>query len=727
MRLVSLTGPGGVGKTRLAIAVARELVDDYVDGVAFVDLTPIHDPTLVPVQIARAFGVREERGRALLDDLRAFVAERTLLLVLDNCEQVLPGLTVAMQLLSASPGLKCLATSRERLHLRGERELSVEPLAVPMSTATDESAANRLSALADVPAIRLFVERAEEAKPGFGLSDANASAVTEICRRLEGVPLALELAAARVRHLPPQALLDRLQRRLPELSDGPRDLPDRQQTLHATVAWSHELLSPAQQAFFRHLAVFAGGFTLEAVEAVCSGRASGRGSREPDLLNSQFAFEGVASLMDKSLVRQAEPEGTLRHSMLETVREYALERLVESGDDPAIRQAYAAYFLGLAETADKHLEGAEEGFWKVRLEAEHDNMRAALAWLLDAGSPSDGLRLATALRRFWVERGYPSEGRSWLERALARVGDKPTLERAGALGAAGLMAILQGDLSAAADYANSRLAIGRRLDDQREVSAALRLAGMVAWRQGDLPAGVAHLDEALTIERGRDSPNYYDIAWLLRERATLAHVGGDMVSPVPLLEESIDLFRQIGSLSGRVGSLSTLAIVLQSTGEDERAEVIFEECIAIWRELGNKLALAQQLGNLANLPQVQADPPRAANLYRESLVGFAELGDRASIAEALDDIAGFAAAIERATEAAGLLGSSQALRAAIGLPRPPVFHHLTDQAIAAATRILASRVPSGVRSGSDSSIEGTIAETDVWLTEEQARELVVDS
>ena len=702
VRLVSLTGPGGVGKTRLAIAVAEELAAGFADGAAFVDLAPVRDLELVPAAIARVLGVREDRGQTLLDALRAFVAERAMLLVLDNCEHVLPGLPVAAQLLAASPGSRILATSRERLHLRGERELPIEPLAVPEASLGGGPDADVLTALANVPAVRLFVERVAEAKPRFVLTATDAPAVAEVCRRLEGVPLALELAAARVRHLPPPALLARLTHRLPELVDGPRDLPARQQTLQAAIAWSHDLLAAEERALFRRLAVFAGGWDLAAADGLGSGPT----------------FGPLTSLVDKSLVRQIETNGEPRYGMLETVREYALERLVASGEEASIRDAHAASFLALAQEAEDRSAGPEELAWKDRLEVEHANIRAALGWLLTGGPPEDGLRLAAAMERFWTDRGYLAEGRAWLERALTRADDRATPERAKALRAAGMVAFHQGDRAEAAAFGEASLVIARQLGDRLAVAGALLLVGMVAWRRGDPARGVACLDEALAIQRHLGAPNA--VARVLVELATAAHAGGDMASPVPLLEEAIALYRRTGYLTGLNTALANLAVVHQIAGDHARAEALMEEGLAIARRLGIKISVAMHLGNLANLPQVQADPPRAARFYRESLAAFVELGDRAGIAESLDDIAGFAAAGGRTAEAAHLLGGTRALRAAIGLPRPEVFRYLTDQAVAAATATLGEAgFAAAYAAGGARPLEETIAATLSWLTEEQ--------
>jgi predicted ATPase/DNA-binding XRE family transcriptional regulator len=724
VRLLTLTGPGGVGKTRLAIEVAAGLRDRFADGVWFVALAPLADPALVPSAVAGAVGARESAGQGPLDRLEAALRERHLLVVLDNFEHLLPAAPAMADLLGRCPRLTLLATSRAALRVRGEQEYPVPPLAVP-AAGEARSADQALG----YPAIRLFVERARAVDPGFALADENAGVVGELCARLDGLPLAIELAAARVRVLAPRAMLGRLRRRLELLTDGARDLPPRQRTLRAAIAWSHDLLGPEEQALFRRLAVFVGGFTLEAAEAVCGPQGTGDGERGTDKERAPVpgspspfpsVLDGVASLLSQSLLRRAEePRGEPRFAMLETIREFALERLEASGEAAAVRRAHAAHFLALAEAADERLRGPEERTWKDRLEADHDNLRAALGWLLEGGTPADGLRLAAALGGFWAERGHASEGRAWLERALARADARPTAERAAALGAAGLTALFQGDLDRAAGCTEARLAIARHLDDRRQIAAALRLAGTVAWRRGDAAGALACLDEALAIERARGATN--DVAWLLRERATVAYAGGDLVAPVPLLEEAIALYRQTGHLTGLEGSLAVLALVRQSAGDYARAEALMEEALAISRDLGAKYAVAAQLENLANLPQVRADPPRAARLYRESLATFVAIGDRGGLAEVLDDVAGFAAARGRAAEAAGVLGSVEALRTAIGLPRLEVFRDLIEQTVAAAAAALGEAgFAAAYATGHVRPIEDAVAETLAWLTEEGA-------
>ncbi len=450
VRLLTLTGPGGVGKTRLALRVAEDLAADLPEGVVFVGLAALTDPALVLPVLAQTLGVREAGDCALGEQLAAALRGRVVLLVLDNLEQVGEAAPQIADLLAAVPGLTVLVTSRVPLRLAAEHRFPVPPLAVPAARE-----APGVETLAQAAAVRLFVARAQAVRPDFTLTEANAATVAGICARLDGLPLALELAAARVAHLPPGALLARLAPRLPLLTGGARDLPARQRTMRDAIAWSHDLLQPGEQLLFRRLAVCVGGFTLEAAAGVCQGgEASGSRdaggavssstSRPPD--SSTSVLHGVAALMDASLLREEtggdeEP----RYRMLETVREFGLERLSESGEEKGVLQAHAAYFLALAEAAEPALVGPDAEAWQARLEAEHDNFRAALGWSISGGEAETALRLGAALWRFWARRGHLHEGRGWLERGLAQAGEGCSRSRARALVRLGNLALDLGD------------------------------------------------------------------------------------------------------------------------------------------------------------------------------------------------------------------------------------------------------------------------------------------
>jgi predicted ATPase/class 3 adenylate cyclase len=640
VRLVTLTGPGGVGKTRLALQVAAELVEAFPDGAWFADLAPLADPALVPSAIASALGLREEGGRPLIQALKEHLSDKRLLLLLDNLEHLLPAAPQAGELLAACPGLTILATSRAPLRLRAEREIPVPPLALP-----DRAHPPPAACLTRYAAVRLFVERAVAARPDFAVDSDSASAVAELCVRLDGLPLAIELAAARVKLLPPQALLARLGRRLPVLTGGARDLPARQRTLRDAIAWSHDLLAPEQQALFRRLAVFAGGWTIEAAEAV------GDPGGELD------AFGGLAALVDGSLVRTAEagggPDpGAPRFGMLETVREYGLERLAASGDEAAARRAHAEHVLALAEEAGPALAGGEEGAALARLEAEHDNVRAALAWALGGGDAALGLRLAGTVWAFWYLRGHFGEGRGWLGRALAGSGAGATTKaaRAQALRGAGVLAWAQGDYGPAAALLADALALYRELGDRRGIALTVGTLGAVAQEQGEHERAAALHAESLAAYR--ELGDKHRIARALGNLGVVARGAGDYARAAALHAESLALARELGDRRGVAATLANLAVVARERGDLGRAARLLEESLALHRELGDRRGVAPTLVNLGLVARDQGDPERAAARTEEGLALARELGDAPRIALALNTlgaVAGDRGSFEEAT------------------------------------------------------------------------------
>ncbi len=616
VRLLTLTGPGGTGKTRLALQVAADALDDFEHGAFFVSLAPITDPGLVLSTIAQALGVKETAGQPLIETLRDYLRDRSLLLVLDNFEQVLSAAPQVADLLSACPKVKALVTSRAALRLYGEHEFPVPPLTLP-----DPQRLPPPEGLTQYEAVRLFIERALSVKPGFVVTNENAPAVAEICHRLDGLPLAIELAAARIRLLTPQAMLSRLERRLPLLTGGARDLPARQQTLRATVEWSYDLLEPEEQTLFRRLAVFVGGFVLEAAETVCGGEG------RPPLLD---VLGGVDSLVSKSLLRQEEVGGESRVIMLETIREYALERLAQSGETEAMRQQHTDYFLTLTVQAEPELRRPQQVAWSSRLEREHDNLLAALRWFVENRDAECGLLLGGTLASFWDWWGYWTEGREWLEKVLALPGAlSRTTARTKVLQEAGSMAWSQGDYVAARALYEESLTIYRELGNRTGIANALIGLGSVARAQGDLAAACALYEESLTIFR--DLGDRPGIARSLFNLGHTANIQGNPVASRAFYEESLSIYRELGDRVGIAGSLTYIGLATYLQGDYTAARALFEEGLVIRRELGNREGIAWSLTYLGEVAHGQCDFVVARPLFEESLAIFQELGARVPI------------------------------------------------------------------------------------------------
>jgi predicted ATPase/DNA-binding XRE family transcriptional regulator len=619
IRLVTLTGPGGVGKTRLALAVARQMMPAFADGVVWVDLAPVREIDLVIATVARAIGVREQGGLPLIDQVRTYLAGRALLLVLDNCEHLLGAMGLPATLLAAAPGLKVLATSRERLHLQGERELPVAPLAVPALGETGSPAAPSLALVAQCAAVQLFVQRAEVARHGFSLSVENTGSVAELCQRLDGLPLAIELAAARMRILSPASLLDRLKQRLPILADGARDLPDRQRTLQSTMAWSYDLLDASAQSLFRRLAVFVGGFTLGAAAKVAPDeRAPG---------SPLAILDGLAVLVDHSLLlRDDLADSEPRFRMLETIREFALEQLEASGEAEPVCRAHAFHFLDLAEQAEPQLTGPQPVAWFDRLEAERANLRAALQWSCDHGEADVGLRLAGALGRFWDHHSHLRAGRHWLEATLAIGGEAPAGVRAKALHAAGVLALELGNYDLA----------------ERELTEGLDLA--------------------------RTAGDRYRAGFALNGLGSIALARGEHARAKELHEEGLELLRAVGDQDGIAALLGNLGYGALFRGDSAAAIRYCEESITIYRGIGSKL-YSGKLVTMGRAALEQGDPMRATDLLREALGLSSEVGNKWYVARSLDSLAGAAAQQGQVCRAARLFSAADALCEAAGIGR----------------------------------------------------------
>jgi predicted ATPase/class 3 adenylate cyclase len=624
VRLLTLTGSGGTGKTRLGLQIVADLVDEFYDGVFFVPLAPIADPQLVASGIAQVLGVGETPEQTLSEGLKEYLRDRRLLLLLDNFEQLLPAAPLVAALLGAAPGLTVLVTSRAVLHVRGEQEFPVPPLAVPDC--------QHLLPLSDVrqnAAVELFVQRAVAVKPDFAVTHENAAAVVAICQQLDGLPLAIELAAGRTKLFSPPALLARLGNRLKVLTGGPRDLPERQQTLRSAIDWSYDLLDDREQQLFRQLSVFAGGCTLEAAEAVATSEGD-PGLDVPD---------GLASLVDKSLVRQDEqPDGEPRFWMLETIREYARERLAASGEEEAVRQHHTHYFLQLAEHAEVELVRASQAEWLERLEREQGNLRAALDWSTERIEGETGLRLAAALWRFWYARGYFREGLAQLTALLSRSDPTArTATRARALRGAGVLAHSEGDSERARAFYEESLGIWRDLEDRQGIAAVLNNLGTVAHSQGDYERTRPLLEESLAIRR--ELGHRSEIAASLSNLALLFWTQGDYGRAQGLQEEALALNRTLGNTSGTASSLSHLAGIALDQGQWDRAQRYYEESLAIWRELRDQSGTADGLASLGSLAYARGVFEQAWALHQESLEIRRELQDKRGIANSLNHLA----------------------------------------------------------------------------------------
>jgi predicted ATPase/class 3 adenylate cyclase len=651
-RLVTLLGPGGIGKTRLALQAAADVLDQFDDGIWLIPLAAIADPGMVAQAIAAALGVRENPGEPIDATLTAHLRARKTLLILDNFEQVVDAAPLVQQLLSVAPGLVVLATSREPLLLRGEQEYPVGPLPAP-------SVGARISPEEALvfPAVQLFVERAQAVKPAFSLLDSNVADVVAMCHRLDGLPLAIELAAARVRLLPPSALLARLDRRLAILTRGARDLPERQQTLRATIAWSYDLLDPAEQQLFARVAVFAGGFTLEAADAVCQAA----GGLELDLL------DGIDSLVQKNLLRQAEgPGGDSRFSMLETIREFALELFEELPAGQALRQAHAGAYLALADAADwDDLAGHTELL--NRLEADHANMRQAIAFYESQGEAglSSLVRMAAALATFWWWHGHFAEGRRVLERAILARGRVPTDDCAAAIAGLALLAEAQGDFAAAQSRQEDALELYQELEDSEGMARTLSALGEIARQLGDLDAARERHQEAL--EAWRKTGDAAGIGGALIGLGLVRQLEGDYAVAEPDLQEGLALFRSAGDLNGEAHALNRLGLLAMSTGMLPLATERFGESLCRWRTLGNEQMIAADLHNLGEAHHLRGDLDEAERHYREALARFDELGDLRGRGFALCHLGLLALDRGDPSEARNLLRQSLKLRWGAGL------------------------------------------------------------
>jgi predicted ATPase/transcriptional regulator with XRE-family HTH domain len=630
-RLVVLTGPGGTGKTRLALQVANDLRGAYRDGVWWVELAPLRDPSLVGDAIAQALKLSASSEAPLVELLKRRLANMNTLLLLDNFEHLLPAAPLVGELLASAPQSSVLATSRERLHVYGEQEYPVYPLDLP-DLQRDES----LEELLAHDAVNLFVQRARATQPGFDLDEAQKSAVARICVRLDGLPLALELAASQVKIFPPSLLAQRLQDSLGTLPTGPRDRPERQRTLRAAIEWSYTLLHEDEQALFDRMAVFRGGATLDAIERVC-----GR-DRPEELVNT------LTALVDKNLVfrrdhRLSEP----RFAMLETIHEYAHERLQAGGEAAQVQARYVAYFAGLAEQAAEQIRSSRQSYWLNRLQAEHDNLRAVLNWTLEGHDSLSGLRLAAALGDHWYYNGLAGEGRRWTGLALEKAASAAPALRAGVLRSAGQSAFGVGDLPGAGVLLLQALALYRQLEDERNAAWALVLLSM--------------------FRMGNADKNQENMA---------------------LCQEGLEIFRRLDDRPGMAQAFNVLGELTRLVGDDEAASRYYEECLAMVKQTGERLREGMSYGNLSFIAYHSAQYQTAEIYSKQALRIYREMGNEYGMVTNLAILAGPTAALSASQRAARLLGASQALLEKYGVQHQPSDEPEIQRYVAAVQSLL---------------------------------------
>ena len=670
VQLVTLTGPGGIGKTRLALQVAGEIADQFPGGVCFVALSAVGERGLIAPTIAQAVGVRETGNTSPQESLIEYVGglRQPMLLLLDNFEHLVSAAPFVAQLLTTGPKLKVVVTSQAPLHVYGEHEFSVPPLALP-----DPKSIPPLEVLSRLPAIALFVERAQAVKHEFTLTKENAPAVAAICSRLDGLPLAIELAAARIKLLSPSAMLTRLESRLNLLTGGARDLPTRQQTLRNTVDWSYGLLNGAEQTLFRRLSVFTGGCTLEGVEAVCDTK----GDLGLDVL------DGMASMVDKSLVQQVDKE--TRFFMLSTIREYALERLAENDDESATRRAHAAYYLVLAEEGAEDIAAHPE--WLDRFEVEHENFRLAIDYLTRTGDADWGLRIGAALFRFWETREHLTEGRDAIGRVLALEGAaaRPKL-RARLLFAGAVLAGEQGDYGSAQQMFEDSLETCLELNDDRGVAVALNALAVIARDRGEIAAASLLFERCVAIWKDLGDPA--DIARALSNLASVMKLQGEYERAFSLYDECLTMFRKVGDGAGIAWTLNYQGDVAREKADCVAARSFCEQSLSEFRQLRDSWGIASTLSDLASLSCDQGNNAEARRLYGESIKVFQELGHQRGIARALECLAVSAAAQSNAEQSLHLAGAAAALRQRLGAPLTPAEQPRLEKALEFARRTL---------------------------------------
>ncbi len=673
VRLITLTGPGGIGKTRLALQVAGEIASEFPGGSCFVPLSAVCEDRLIASTIAQVLGVHEAGGQSAQESLQEYLGglDQSMLLLIDNFEHLISGAPVISQVLTAGPKLKVVVTSQAPLHVYGEHEFPVPPLALP-----DLKHIPPLEALARLPAVALFVARAQAVKREFALTEENGALVTAICARLDGLPLAIELAAARIKMLSPSAMLARLESRLNLLTGGARDLPTRQQTLRGTVDWSYGLLNASEQTLLRRLAVFVGGCTLEGVEAVCDTK----GDLGIDVL------DGMTSMVDKSLAHHVEQVvGETRFHLLSTIREYALERLAGGDDEAVTRRAHAAYYLVLAEEGAKN--AASDPGWLDRFDVEHDNFRAALDHLVKTGNAEWGLRLGTALFHFWETREHLTEGRDTIARLLALEGaaSRPKL-RARLQFAGAVLAGEQCDYGCGRQLLEDSLATCVELGDNRGVAVALNALAVNARDRGEFA------DAAVLFERcvamWKDLGDSADLARALSNLASVMKLQGEYERASSLFDECLAMFRKAGDNAGVAWTLNYQGDVAREKADLAAARSFCEQSLAAFRQLRDGWGIASALSDLASLSYDLGNNLESRRLYGESIKVFEQLGHKRGIARVLECLAASAAAQSNARQSLHFAGAAAALRQRLGAPLTPAEAPRLEKALEFARRTL---------------------------------------
>ncbi|HEX2742445.1 MAG TPA: BTAD domain-containing putative transcriptional regulator [Rubrobacter sp.] len=663
-RLLTLAGAGGSGKTRLALEISRDLAGLYQDGVWFVELAPLSGPDLVAQEVAGALEVQERPGQPLTGTLVDSLRDREMLLVLDNCEHLIDAAArLADELLYSCPRLRVLATSRETLGIQGEVVWQVKPLSLP-----EADGGASVEGLMLYEAVRLFVDRARLRLPDFELMEANAGAVSRVCRKLDGMPLAIELATARMGALVVDQVAQRLEGSLDVLSAGSRTAEPRQQTLRATIDWSHELLSQTERALFRRLSIFTGGWTLEAAEDVCSGESIYEG----DVLDL------LGSLVNKSLVVVAATGSAARYRMLEPIRQYAREKLEESGEIDEMRSRHAAFFLALSEQAEPELSGTQQRMWVEQLEGEHDNLREAVSWVLEREGAESALRFGGALWRFWFAQGHLSEGRKWMEQILAKGKPLSTLARVKALEGLGWLAQSLGDPGLVEATFEEMLSLSRKLGDKGNIATALNALSGQAMQRGDHKCARELLEENLSVLRELEEEGNtatplkkFHVLYLLAYMAL--NEENDPARAAALWEEDLTLARQIGDVL-RIGmTMCSLGYAALLQGDYERARALCEETLAFAHELGSAVVeiIPETLVNLGLASLGLGDHERASASFEEALTMSKSAGRKPTIINILEAMASLAGALGEASRTARLWGAAEAARELTDIALPP--------------------------------------------------------